>query len=293
MNIMRKRLKILCVALFLTLLSLPVTVRAEQKHLKTTIRLGLIPRQDRDIVTLFQPVLEHLKQCLGTEIKAYSSDNYEGIIRALAHQQVDFAYLGPKSYVEATEKIEVEALVSEMNKQGEPGYCGVIIAKKGNGIEDIEQAKNKIFAFTEPYSTSGYLVPGVAFARDIRIDPKTYFKSVQFSGSHKASILGVKNGSIDVAATNTIDLLTLKEGGKISDEDFIILWKSELIPGSPICARKSLPESLKQSFRSAMTGFKNKKALERIGIGGFILAEDKDYDIIRELSRMKKKLSAK
>jgi phosphonate transport system substrate-binding protein len=87
------------------------------------------------------------------------------------------------------------------------------------------------------------------------VDPRDYFKEVKFSGSHGASILAVKNGSIEVAATNNIDLDRMAEKGQASWDDFNILWKSELIPGSPMCVRSDLPESLKAAFAGALMMF--------------------------------------
>lgn len=65
----------------------------------------------------------------------------------------------------------------------------------------------------------------------------------------------MKNGSIEVAATNNVDLDRMAEKGQASWEDFNVLWKSELIPGSPMCVRKDLPESLKAAFAGALMMF--------------------------------------
>ena len=135
-------------------------------------------------------------------------------------------------------------------------------------------------------------MPNLLFYRDLKVDPKQYFKEVKFSGSHGASILAVKNGSIDVAATNNIDINRMSEKGQASFEDFTVLWKSELIPGSPMCARKDLPESLKAAFAGALMTFNaDKTALEKLQIGGYAPADDSVYDVIRYLNQLKKQLA--
>lgn len=258
-----------------------------------TVRIGLIPTEGgADIVKRFEPLIQHLEKTLGIKVEAQSASDYAGVITAMAHKHIDFAYLGPKSYVEASEKAGAIALAMEKDTSGEPGYYGVIIAKKGSGIEKLEDAKGKVFAFTDPNSTSGYLVPNLLFYRDLKVDPKQYFKEVKFSGSHGASILAVKNGSIDVAATNNIDINRMSEKGQASWDEFTVLWKSELIPGSPMCARKDLPESLKAAFTGALMMFNaNKTALEKLQIGGYGPADDAVYDVIRYLNQLKKQLA--
>ena len=84
------------------------------------------------------------------------------------------------------------------------------------------------------------------------------------------------------------------EKGQVSQEDFNILWKSDLIPGSPIAARKDLPVSLKTAVTGALVSFSSDKAgLEKLQNGGFIYADDADYDVIRYLKRLKKELAKK
>ncbi|SHE94801.1 phosphonate transport system substrate-binding protein [Desulfacinum infernum DSM 9756] len=257
------------------------------------VRLGLIPTEGgADIVKRFQPLIDHLEKTLGVKVEAQSASDYAGVITAMAHKHIDFAYLGPKSYTEAAEKANAQAVALERNKRGEPGYYGVIISRKDSGIKTLEDARGRVFAFTDPNSTSGYLVPNVLFYRDLKVDPKKYFKEVKFSGSHGASILAVKNGSIEVAATNNIDLDRMAEKGQASWDDFNILWKSELIPGSPMCVRADLPESLKAAFAGALMMFNaNKQGLEKLQIGGYLPADDTTYDVIRYLKQLKKQLA--
>ncbi|MDY6830960.1 MAG: PhnD/SsuA/transferrin family substrate-binding protein, partial [Thermodesulfobacteriota bacterium] len=114
------------------------------------------------------------------------------------------------------------------------------------------------------------------------------------SGSHGASILAVKNGSIDIAATNNIDLDRMVEKGQASMDDFEILWTSELIPGAPMAARKDLPESLKAAFTGALMSFNSNMAgKEKLQNGGYAFADDTTYDVIRYLKHLKEEMAKK
>jgi phosphonate transport system substrate-binding protein len=259
------------------------------------LRLGVIPVEGgADTVERFKPVTDQLTKILGIPVETVSASDYAGVITAMAHNNIEFAYFGPKSYTDAAEKANAQAMVAEMDANGNPGYYGIIITRKDSGITTMEQAKGKQFAFTDPNSTSGFLVPNVLFARDMKVKPQDYFKEVKFSGSHGASIVGVHKGTIEVASTNNIDLQRAIEKGVCSKDDFNVLWTSDLIPGAPMCARSDLPETLKAAFAGALMQLNGDKAsLEKLGIGGYAYTDDKVYDIIRYLKKLKKELQAK
>lgn len=260
-----------------------------------TIRIGYIPVEGAaNVKERFQELNEHLAKEMGVEVEAFSASDYAGIITAMANKHIDFAYYGPKSYTDASVKANAQALVMELDENGNPGYLGVIITNKKSGITSMEQAKGHTFAFTDPNSTSGYLVPNMLFYRDMKVDPKEYFSDVRFSGSHGASILLVANNDIDVAATNNIDFARAVESGNITDNDVNILWTSDLIPGAPYCARGDLPESLKEAYAEAMLSFNdNKEGLKKLGVSGYQRTTDSTYDSIRYLKRLKAELEKK
>jgi len=282
---------VLCIIMVIT-----VSAFGGQKWPKK-IRLGLIPTEGgADIKIRFQPLIDHLEKELGIKVEPFSASDYAGIITAMAHKHIDFAYFGPKSYVEASSRANAQALALELNTEGGKGYYGILITNKKSGITSMKMAtdKTKTFAFTDPNSTSGCLVPSVLFYRDIGIPPEKLFKEISFSGSHGASMLAVKNSKIDVAATNDLDLKRMIEKGAIRSNDFNIIWKSELIPGAPMCGRKDLPSSLKAAFTGALMSFNfNKKGLAKLQIGGYTPVNDTSYDVVRYMKQLKAKLQAK
>jgi phosphonate transport system substrate-binding protein len=257
--------------------------------------LGLIPVEGgADVVERFEPLGKHLEAELGIDVELRSATSYAGVITAMANDQVDFAYFGPKSYVEASNRANAEALVMELNEDGKAGYHSVIIARRDSGMETLEDARGKRFAFTDPNSTSGRLIPTVHFIRELEVRPEDFFGEIVFSGSHGTSILQVKNGDIEVAATNDLDMARAEQTGKIDQDNFVILWTSALIPGSPMVGRRDLPESLKQAFADALISFgkDDPRGLSKLQLAGYVPASDEDYDVIRALMLFEKQAQA-
>jgi len=163
----------------------------------------------------------------------------------------------------------------------------VIITSKGSDIMSMDDAKGKVWAFTDPNSTSGTLVPTVFFVKTMKIDPEQYFSKVIYSGSHEASILAVKGGKVDIASTNDLDLARGNGKAWQTDKDFQILWTSELIPGSPMACRKDLPDSLKSALKEAFLSYDDKEGLKMLKLQGYAATDDATYNPIREQIEVK------
>ena len=283
-----KRLVITVMVLF-TLATLTTASAAVKEGWPESLTYGVIPvASSRNMSDSFGGLVQHLEKELGIKVKLQVAGDYAGVITGMQHGHIDLAYLGPKSYCEAATRAGAEALVVEVGQSGVAGYHGYIITKAGSGLNSLDDLKGKKWAFTDPHSTSGTLVPTVYF-NNVNIRPEKYFGKVIYSGSHEASILSVKAGKVDGASTNDLDF-DRGLGTHWNKDDFNIIWTSDLIPGSPMAARADLPASLKQAIQEAFLSYQDKDGLEKLKISGFQKADDKLYDGIRKLIALKKAL---
>jgi phosphonate transport system substrate-binding protein len=268
-------------------------VNAKQCNWPNQITFGVIPVAGAEnLRATFGKIADYLSKTLGIKVKLVTPIDYSGVIVGMAHKHIDVAYYGPKSYCEAAKRAGAEAIAVEVDAEaGIPGYYGYIITKRGSGLKSIEDIKGKTWAFTDPNSTSGTLVPTVFFAKK-GIDPHKYFSKVIYSGSHEASILAVKHGKVDAASTNNLDF-NRGLGKEWKKDQFNIIWKSDLIPGSPIAVRKDLPESLKMALKGAFISYNDKETLSKMKILGYAPAEDSMYNGIRDLIKFKESLKHK
>lgn len=255
------------------------------------LNFGLIPTESSSNITeRFDNLSKHLEKKLGIPVKMQTATDYAGVIAAMQFKHVELAYFGPKSYVEAAQRANAEAFVVEVAEDGTKGYHGIIITKNDSPLTSVADAKGKTWAFTDPNSTSGTLVPTVYFVKILKIDPEKHFAKVIYSGSHEASILSIKTGKVDMASTNDLDLL--RGDGKQWDakKDFKIIWTSELIPGSPMAYRKDLPDSLKKALSDAFLSFNDSEGLKKLKIKGYEATKDAAYNPIRDQLEVKKQL---
>lgn len=246
---------------------------------------GLIPVEgSSDTTVRFTPLIEYLEEQLELDIEANVGADYAAVILGMGADNVDLAWFGPKSYVEASERADAEAFVVEDTLDSGVGYNGVILTNAESDIMNMGDAEGRTFAFTDPNSTSGYLVPITHFLLDMEVQPEAYFGQVIFSGTHEASILSVVNNNVDIAATNNLSLDQAIAKGVATREDFRTLWESETIPGSPMAYRAELPQSLKDAIREAFLSYDDPEGLERLGLNGYVEVDDATYNSIRDLN---------
>ena len=251
-----------------------------------------------EITRRWGPILAQLEKDLGIKVKPVTATDYRGTIEALKFKKAEIGHLGPKSYVEASTNnyANVEPIAQLQLANGSLGYRSCLIVHADSDMFSPEDIAGKTFAFNDPNSTSGYLVPSAFFMTEMNVDPKKFFSKVTFSGSHEASILAVANKKAEVASTNLPDLQQLTRENKVPRNALRVIWVSKLIPNDPIVVRKDMPPSLRSAITESLTTMKarNPEAFKEIGawVGNFVPADDAKYNVIRELNETSRRLKA-
>lgn len=199
-----------------------------------------------------------IEKDLGVPVKIFTPADYDGVIQGLLGGTLDIAFLGASGYakIALTDATAVEAPLVAQNVDGSEGYYSIGFTRKDTGIKSIEDAKGKVFAFGEPNSTSGYLIPASALTAKYG-DLKAYFKDTPFSGGHEQTIVGVANGTYDAGVSYGDGIGDWSEGftsggfhkaaaaGLVDMNDLVEIWRSDLIPNGPFVIRSALPQDVK------------------------------------------------
>jgi phosphonate transport system substrate-binding protein len=293
--------RLLTAALSLAVLALGTAPAAAQDSAwPKEITFALLSTENAaEITRRWAPILAQLEKDLKVKIKTVTATDYRGSIEALKFKKAEIGHLGPKSYVEAANNnyANVEPVAQLRLGNGALGYRSCLIVHADSDMFSPEDMAGKTFAFNDPNSTSGYLVPSMFFMSEMSVDPQKYFSKVIFSGSHEASILAVANRKVDVASTNLPDLQQLTRENKVPRGGLRVIWVSKLIPNDPIVVRKDLPASFKSAVQESLVSMKakNPEAFKEIGawLSGFVPADDGKYQVIRDLNDTAKRLAAK
>ncbi len=286
-------------SLILALLA-PGPAEAQNAGWRKEVTFALLSTENAtEITRRWAPILAQLEKDLKVKIKPATATDYRGTIEALKFRKAEIGHLGPKGYVEASTNnyANVEPIAQLRLGNGALGYRSCLIVHADSDIFSPEDMGGKTFAFNDPNSTSGYLVPSMFFMSEMGVDPQKFFSKVTFSGSHEASILAVANKKVEVASTNLPDLQQLTREGKVPRGAVRVIWVSKLIPNDAIVLRKDLPPSFKSAVQESLISMsaRNPDAFKEIGawLSGFVAADDSKYQVIRDLNETAKKLAAK
>src|SRR6185295_6953744 len=251
-------LKSIVTAALLAVLAAPAFGQANDPAKTGVLRIGFIPAEDsRAMVRQSQDILDIVAKQTGMKIEAFVGSDYNGTVEALRNGHVDVALLGPFSYILATTQAPVEAFaVTVIAKTMQPSYKSIIITKKDSPIDSIQSLKGHTYAFVDPGSTSGYMVPSAEFKK-AGITPEKDFKQVMYSGGHDATIVAVGEGKVE--AGSVADRIYERGCAKgLADcSKLKIVWESPAIWNDPVLYRKTLPEDIKKKIREAFYSVKN------------------------------------
>lgn len=220
-------------------------------------------------------------------VKAIVASDYAGVIEALRSNRVDLAFVHPVGYVLANREAGCQILVRDV-WQGKTAYTARFYVRKDRGIQRVEDLRGKTVAFVDPASSSGYIYPMVLLIKQGLVrdrDPRSFFKDALFTGTHEAALQSVLRGRVDAAASfDKAPELHIKDPALIAQLGFV--GETPEIPEAGICARPGLPVEPLARIKRALLSIKapeHAALLKEIyGIDGFIEANDRDYQPVRD-----------
>lgn len=223
------------------------------------VKFGILSGENEsDRVSRYTPFKDYLKRTVGVDVEIFTAGNYDGVIQALAANQIEFAFLGSSAYAAAYTESEggMIPLLTQVQQDGSTGYFSVIAVRCDSPYKKIEDLKGKTLAFADPDSTSGYNVPYYNLDKQ-GFKPSEFFGATPFSGSHEAGVAGVANGQFDAAATyinNEINGIPqrMEAKGMIQKGEICWIWQSPEITSGPFAARANLPEGLITAMKDAV-----------------------------------------
>jgi len=256
--------------------------------------LAVVPAENASGVTeRYGPFVEYLSQTLGTKVTLRVANDYAAVIEGQRNGSIHLAGYGPASYARAiVTGVKVEPFVTTVNNDGTVGYYSVFYVRADSPYKTIDDLKGKNLGLVDPNSTSGNNVPRFALNK-LKLNPETYFGRVTYTGSHENAVIALQQKTVDVAANwwnaeNDSNLSRMAKKGLAKQEDFRVIYKSDLIPNSPFAYLASLPPDLKAAVTKAFmeSPTKAKAAFDKLSDGkdrGFQVVDAKYYEPVVEL----------
>ncbi|MBX9769487.1 MAG: phosphate/phosphite/phosphonate ABC transporter substrate-binding protein [Bdellovibrionales bacterium] len=211
-----------------------------EEGIPKSITIGFSPGEDPEALKVkSEELVRKIQNKVGVPIKSFFSKDYQGLIDSMKKKEVDFAFYTAMSFVFAEKQAGAKVLFKKVWEH--PYYYSAIMVLRDSKIKTLQDLKGKRFAFVDEKSASGFLYPSVRL-KHLKLDPKTFFSSLKFTGNHAESVKLLLNKEVDGVAVFAND-----EKGTTSavlsyaperNNSVKALWVSDPIPNDPFCVRQ-------------------------------------------------------
>ena len=243
----------------------------------------------------YRHFLDYIEEKSGQKIDFVDRDDYAEINDMIKNGELEAAFVCSGPYVDGHKEFGMELLVAPQ-AYGETVYYSYIIVAKNSAIKSFEDLRGKSFAFSDPLSNSGKLVPTYMLAR-MNETPDTFFSRYIFTYKHDKSIQAVAQGVVDGAAVDSLIWEYLNSTNPEFTSRTRIIRKSPPYAIPPVVVPKGLDprikEKLKQIFLNAHKDNKGRELLSKMMIDKFVVIDDRAYDSVREMKSWLEKQNIK
>jgi phosphonate transport system substrate-binding protein len=182
---------------WLVLLALAGAVGAQAQPV---FRITAIPDESpTELARKAAPLANYLGQRLGMKVEFTPVTDYAAAVEALANRQVDLAWLGGFTFVQANHRSGGK-IVPLVQRAEDEKFRSVFIATNP-AIRSLADLKGRTLSFGSQSSTSGHLMPR-SYLLAAGVDPDRDLKRVAYSGAHDATAAAVASGKVDAGALN-------------------------------------------------------------------------------------------
>jgi phosphonate transport system substrate-binding protein len=244
---------------------------------------GLTPLFLDNDIELLSMLERYLAKRLNRSVALVKRRTYHEISAMLLSGQLDAAWICDDPYVQYQDKLLLLAVPLYLHK---PLYQTYVIVNDGSNAQSFDDIRGTVHAFSDPDSTSGYLVTRWMLALR-QTTPSNFFKDSFFTYGHRNVIRAVGAG---LAQSGSIDgyvweVMTTREPELVRRTR--IVFKSEWLGFPPIVAPVAIREA--QAIKALTAGFHEmpsdplgQRILSVLALDGFTTGTPDMYESTKE-----------
>lgn len=204
----------------------------------------------KETFVYYHQLLEYIAVKFDREVQLIQRKTYRDINELLGSGQIDLAFICSGPYITGKERYGFEALAIPRVK-GSHSYHSYLIVNNDSPYKNLADLKGRIFAYTDPESNTGKLVP-TYWLSQMGEDTKTFFEKTIFTYSHDNSILAVAKALVDGAAVDSLIWDYYNQRSNLFTSKTRIIKRSEPYGIPPIVASRFISTELKDRIRKML-----------------------------------------
>lgn len=248
------------------------------------LRLAVAPvYSPQTTLDLYRALEGYLEDQLHRQVRLVLGKTYSEINDLIRTGETPVAIVCTNAYLEGQEEFGLEALVvPQINS--EVVYYSYLIVPADSPARSLTDLRDKSFAFSDPLSNSGRLVP-VYYLQQVGETPDSFFGRTIFTYSHDNSVRAVMGKLVDGAAVDSIvyDFMVERDSTVQAKTRILIRWGPYGI--NPVVVHPRLDRVLKEQLRTVfLTMHQNTEGqaiLAALGVDRFLPPNTTSYDSVR------------
>lgn len=233
----------------------------------------------------YQALLEYIAAKIEKKINLIQRKTYAEVNGLLENGNIDLAFICSGPYVTGKDSYRFEALAIPQIRQ-KSVYRAYLITGQTSSIKRFEDLRGKVFAFSDPDSNTGCIVPRFLLAQQGEL-PQSFFSKTIFTFSHDNTILAVSRSLVDAAFVHEHIWNYYAVKNPAVTSKVRIIYTSEPYGNPPLVASAFMPEPLKHRIRELLFTMhadpQGAAILGELLIDRFIQPDEHLYDPIRRM----------
>jgi phosphonate transport system substrate-binding protein len=227
---------------------------------------------------------DYLQPRLGRPVTFLQRGSYREITSLLLGDELDFAWVCGYPYVRNRTAWELVALP---NYGGKPLYRSYLIVPAADtAAKSFDALAGKVFAYSDPDSNSGFLVPQYEMLRT-GIYPPSHFRKTFFTYAHHKVVIAVADGVAQGGAVDGYVWDTLGLRAPALTRRTRVAHVSDEYGFPPMVARRSLDRPTYERFRDTLLAMpkddRGRELLRELNLEGFLAPDDSRFTGIAKM----------
>lgn len=214
------------------------------------IRFGLTAAVVREHLDLYDRLAAYLGRKVGRTVQVVQRRSYREAMELIENGEHDFAWICSLPYAKYRDARRIGLLAVPVFR-GEPLYRSYLIVHRSSPVKSMAELENRVFAYSDPDSNTGYAVPR-RLIHELGRNPDSFFRHTFFTYGHTEQIEAVAERVADGAAVDSYVWEFLAHHGSRLTTDTRIIGQSETYGFPPLVYRVGVDERLRTKMADAL-----------------------------------------
>ncbi|MBI5030864.1 MAG: phosphate/phosphite/phosphonate ABC transporter substrate-binding protein [Chloroflexi bacterium] len=247
----------------------------------STYRFAVYPLYNpTKLFQVYQPLIDYLNKNLGNaQFTLEASRDYAAFEDKYGKREPDFLLPNAWQTLQA-----IQSGYHVIATAGEPSdFKGIFIVRKDSTIKQPADLKGKAISYPSATAFAACIMPQYWLYQN-HIDIKRDIEN-HYVGSQESSIMNVYLKLTAVGATWPPPWRAFQVDHPQQANELKVLWETESLINNSVMARDDVPTDVQERIQTLLAGLdktqEGKAILAGMETARFILAKDKDYDVVQ------------